>query len=338
MKKAIKYFYYVCLFFICFEIALLILGYRRYINVSYNITSTPSYCLIPHAKLGFGLKPGNFNVTINKGFHYKTTHNQDSLRTTGKALNDTSYKVFFFGCSYTYGMGVNDDENFVSLFQQKHPNLNVKNFGVPGYGTIQSLLQLQSIIKKQDIPNTVIINYANFHDIRNGLTPQYRLNLKMGYEQANDSLKQFMQSSNIPFVRKENNGFIIDYCNWKNIYNNWWLRESLASVNYVQTFIDKQTEKKIPTQQITLFIFDEIKKLCDNHNINLIVTGITKNKETEILLEKLNYKGINILDISVDLENKNYNNSPYDNHPNEFAHSLYANSIDGYFTLLNPTL
>lgn len=337
LKKGIKFLYYIVLFFICLEIALLILGYRKYTNTTYSIKSSPEYCIIPHKNLGFALKPGQFNITINKGLNYKVSHTSDSLRYTGVSYKYNP-KVYFFGCSYTYGMGVNDNENFVYLFQEKHPNLNVKNFGIPGYGTIQCLLQLKSLITKQDIPNTIVVNYANFHDIRNSLTPQYRLNLKMGYELANDSLKKLMLTSNVPYIKKNKKTFIIDYCKWENLYKNWQLRETLASVNYLQTLLDKQTEKNIPTQQITLFIFDEIKKLCDKHNIKLVVTGITQNNDTKKFLNNLKIHQIKSIDISVNLSDNKYNNTPYDNHPNKLAHLEFAKALNVYFDTSNISL
>ncbi|HIP32863.1 MAG TPA: SGNH/GDSL hydrolase family protein [Crocinitomicaceae bacterium] len=241
-----KWIYYILLTPICFEVALLVLGYRKYTPIDYTITSSPSYCLSPDAKLGFALNPGSFEVTMNKGLIYSVTHSSDSLREIPFPHSDSAEnKIYFLGCSYTYGMGVNDDENLPALVQKEVPNSVVKNFGVPGFGTIQSYLQLQKMITENDIPTTVILNYANFHDIRNALTPFYRENLKIGFERSNKEVKKIMQSGKIPFVKEQNGHFSIEFCEWNNLYKHWPLRSYLASVNYLQSQYDLRKDNKI---------------------------------------------------------------------------------------------
>jgi hypothetical protein len=335
LKKRFKWLYYIILIIPCLEIALLILGYRSYTHLEYNISSKPTYCLLSHNTLGFSLKPGAFEVSINNELNYSVSHGKDSTRKIPfKSIKDSStQKVYFFGCSYTYGMGVNDNENFPALVQQKYLNLKVKNFGVPGYGTIQSYLKLKGLINNNDIPDVAIINYADFHDMRNSLSPQYRLNLKMGYENSNEEVKKLMNTSRVPFVNFKSGFYKVDFCKWEEIYTNWFLRETLASVNYFQSFSDKRNEKSIPQKEITLYLFNEIRNLCDSNNIKLIINGITSNLNTRIIIGDLTKDGYNALFMGVDLTLPKYNNLPLDSHPNKLAHKLFADKVINYLPL-----
>lgn len=328
MKQILKWTYYILLIPICFEIALLLFGYNRYLPVEYTITSTPTYCLSSDSSLGFALNPGQFKVTINKGLTYSVSHTKDSIRTIPFKYNDTAnMEVYFMGCSYTYGMGVNDDENFPALIQKEFPDIKVKNLAIPGFGTVQSYLQLKRLLKNDNLPEILIVNYADFHDMRNALTPYYRENLKTGFENSSKNIKTLMTSSKLPFVTKNKNQYSIHYCEWNNIYENWMFRDVFASVNYLQLTNDELKDKAIPKKEITHFLFEEINQLCIENEIKLLVTGITQNENTKSTLDVLKKKGIETLDISINLNSTLYNNMPYDSHPNKLTHRIWAEKI-----------
>lgn len=72
-----------------------------------------------------------------------STIGEDGFRTTPSAKKGLS-RINFFGCSFTYGYGLNDDETFPYYVAQKIENISVKNFGFTGYGVHQALAILQS--------------------------------------------------------------------------------------------------------------------------------------------------------------------------------------------------
>jgi hypothetical protein len=314
------------------ELCLRILGYRPFQQIDYHIESAPSNCLIAHPSLGFALHPGDFEVTINEGLHYSVRHGSDSLRVSNETVDRGEVKnvVYFFGCSYTYGMGVDDSLTFPYLVSRNLPNSLVKNFGVPGYGTVQTLLQLEKFIAAGDIPDIAIINYADFHDDRNSLTPRYRRDLYMGYQRSNPSVKKSMQDSQLPFVVKNGDGLVIDFCPWDQLYDHWTYRETFALVNLLQDWSDQNQMRSIDKEENTRYLFSVIKALCDQTGIRLIVTGLTPSASTKILLSDLREQQIEALDISVDLASDHYRNAPYDDHPNQAAHAVFAKKITAY--------
>ncbi|MDR0338852.1 MAG: hypothetical protein LBH65_01085 [Desulfovibrio sp.] len=58
---------------------------------------------------------------------------------------DASVAVVFFGCSYTFGMGLEDEEAFpFRVGQALGPEYQVFNFAFPGYGAHQMLAQIEN--------------------------------------------------------------------------------------------------------------------------------------------------------------------------------------------------
>jgi hypothetical protein len=74
-------------------------------------------------------------------------------RRTTTHLSESEPKQFavFFGCSYLFGEGSNDDETIPSQFSKAAPQFRSYNYGVPGYGTQQMLAIIESGKLKQEI-------------------------------------------------------------------------------------------------------------------------------------------------------------------------------------------
>lgn len=328
--STITYVFYIILLIVpCSELALRILGYQAYHQRVFHIEASPEHCIIAHPELGFALHPGGYEVTINEGLHYFVRHGKDSLRFTGNTIHEDSRQdsIYFFGCSYTYGMGISDSLTFPFLIQQSKPNSYIRNFGVPGYGTVQSYLQLKQLIKTNEKPTAIIINYADFHDDRNALTPAYRRDLFMGFQASNPSVESTMQQASVPFVGKKAGIYQLQSCKWQHIYESWPSRKTFAFVNFLQDFSDQRKTDTIDKKETTLSIFSQIKGLCDQHNIRMLVTGITPSIQTKEMLLNLKKAGIQTLDIAIDLSLKKYTNAPYDDHPNAKAHAIFAKKL-----------
>ena len=79
--------------------------------------------------------------------------------------------VVFFGCSFTYGEGLNDEDSFpFKVGQILGPQYQVYNFGMSGYGSHQMLAQIQSGIlddmAKQYEEIVVLYTTIEAHEIR----------------------------------------------------------------------------------------------------------------------------------------------------------------------------
>jgi hypothetical protein len=332
VRSQLYYFLYLLILVpVALEGTLLMLGYRPFQPVPFAIESEPEYCIIPHQNLGFALRPGQYRVTINEGLDYTVTHGSDSLRITQTTPpTSATHSAYFFGCSYTYGMGVPDSLTFPFLINAEKADWTTKNFGVPGYGTVQSYLQLQACIARGDIPEVAIVNYADFHDDRNALTPAYRRDLYLGYQRANVAVSSNMAPARVPYATPAPVAYTVQYCPWDRIYDNWHARETFATINLLQDLRDYQHRRQLDAEAITAYLFQQIQNRCTAHGIRLIVTGITRSPETTALLNTLSASGLETLDLAVDLKQNRYRNYPYDDHPNAEAHRIFARRISNY--------
>ncbi len=324
MKKRIRYYFFLTLITpICFELALRVLGYSAYQQVPYSIISKPNMCLEASVDLGFSLGEGTYSVSINGAPKYTATHTNGKRITRKSSANDSLPCVFVMGCSFTYGMGVNDSVSFPYQLQSHFKNFSIENFGVPGFGTVQSYLQLEKEINIGNIPELVIVNFCDFHHERNSLTPRFRNSLVMGYQRSNKEATSKLVKSRFPYVENKE----IKFVEFNHLYSNWKGRETLASVNYFQTMKDERLTAQINLEQNSLEIFRRMQAICKKHNIKFMVTGLTRNSATRAFIARLKKSNIDAVDISLDLSQKKYNQLPYDTHPNSRAHDYFTKRI-----------
>jgi len=81
--------------------------------------------------------------------HYST--DKFSRRTTINPNSDADRYAVFFGCSFLFGEGANDNETIPSQFAAAAPQYRAYNYGVPGYGTQHMLAKLESGTLRDEI-------------------------------------------------------------------------------------------------------------------------------------------------------------------------------------------
>lgn len=314
------------------ELGLRILGFRPYEITPYTIQSEPAFCLIPHPQLGFGLQPGSFDISVNQGPGFKARHGADSLRITPPdTLPEAQPEIWMMGCSYTYGMGVGEAQTFTALLQQKFPHYRFRNFGVPGYGTVQSYLQLKKSLAEGEKPALVVLNYADFHPSRNVLSPPYRKALFMGFQTSNEAVSQYAYRSRIPYVDPLAEGLEIRAEKWEHLYQNWPGRHYFSLINLGQDVSDYFREGRMRPREKSLDLILEMQALCQEAEIPFVVSLLTEHETNETLLTQLGQQGIFMVDMALDLREPGLNMLPYDAHPSARAHALYAAALSEAF-------
>lgn len=323
-KKRLYYiFFLLILFFPMVEIAARIAGYKPYKVVPFTIHTEPKNCLIGDSVLGLALNPGSFVVTVNQGLVYKTTHLPNGRRSLGRRQPERDKKLFLFGCSFTYGMGVNDTCSFASILQEKQDTYKIDNFAVPGYGNVQSLIQLRKELKKGNIPDRVILCFSYLHFERNALTPSYRKSLLMGYARSGRTTPKTLKNARFPYYDKGQ----LKHVPWKDIYSKWPLLESSATVNFFNSIQDRKVTESIDAQKTTEAVIGDIYKLCSKNEIPFTLCLLDENDNTKSLKKFCDAKSITAIEIGWDYMNKDLTNMPVDNHPNERGHRFIASKI-----------
>jgi len=78
-------------------------------------------------------------------FNVLYTTDEKGRRITADNQSTADTLILLFGCSYTYGEGLNDDETFAwQLSELLGPKFQVYNYGFHGYGSHQMLALLES--------------------------------------------------------------------------------------------------------------------------------------------------------------------------------------------------
>jgi len=322
---------YPTVIFLCLEIAFRIMGYGSFHNDDYSIKATPKNAYVGHEDLGIQLNPGRYKITLNDKVKFVANHNEGNHRFVPESRYSAAPDLLFLGCSFTYGYGVNDDENFPSLIQKEFPELSVRNAGVIGYGTVQSLIQLKEAVEEGSV-KTVLLNFSSFHFIRNNLSQAYRSNLKIGYQRSSSEVDNQMKNSRFPL--KASCDSEIEFQPWETMYSNWAGREWLAAINWMQSAYDNSKDDVENQSEITACIISEMAELCKKKGIVFGVVCLDTTAETKKLKTKLS--NIPWLEINFDFGNKKYTNLPYDSHPNKRGHRLIAKRMKSFLNdLLN---
>ena len=274
--------------------------------------STPSPFFVADSILGYRMQPGEYQIVENDTVVWNATHTQDGYRTTGSDLSEPSDEIWIFGCSFTYGVAVADSLTFPFLIQKQFPHLKVRNFGVAGYGTHHALLQLERELDKRRKPATVILAYADFHDMRNTASP-----LQMKAFKNVSLIKGFTY----PRTRLISDSVCIDHVPLA--YSGFPLSDRLRLAWLVEASITSYRSRAQESNEVTKALIQRINAVCLGHKIDLVLACIHGGANREQLFEQLGTTGIDVVDISTDLSRSGYY-VPGDGHPGQLAHEQYA--------------
>ncbi len=327
-QKILWVLYIIILLPICLEISLRILNAQPYVQQDYHISSTPEEPFVADDSLGIILKTGKYDITLNHELTFTSTHQENQTRRVvfKDELQIDQEKIAVLGCSFTYGYGVNDEEHFTSLLQRRHPNFDFINYGVIGYGTTHGYLQLKKWDKNNEVPKTIILNFATDHFNRNVLSSSYRRALSIGFNRSLRNANELMDEARYPVTL--NSKLEISYVKWNEMYEDWLGRSVFSSINFIQTKSDEINDLANKPVEVTYSLMKEMKAICDKNGAKFIVSLLDENEQSKTLKERLTNSGITTVDVDFDFQNEKIINYPYDNHPNALGHELIAKKID----------
>jgi hypothetical protein len=313
----------IVLFFIFAEVILRFNGVKPWQQDNIAIQVTPGGRLFTkHPSLGYTHIPGKFTVTLNDGYSFIVNHLPNTLRVT-HALNtyveeENKREIWIFGCSFTHGWALNDQETYPWLLQERFPKYEVVNFGVSGYGTMHSLIQFREALRLGKVPQTVVLTYASFHDERNVFSRNRRKEVapwnKLG-------------PLNQPYALLNQNG-TLNYYLADVEYREFPLMTYSALMHFIEIIYNKFENWRYRSQQVSKELILEFARTAKKNKINFVVAGIWSDSQKSNLLSFIKEEGIMVVDISVDLNNKENTNLPHDEHPNALANKKYADKLE----------
>ena len=267
--------------------------------------------------MGYCLKPGRFTVYMADGFPVQTTHLPSFERATRGADQPSERgEVWVFGCSYTYGWSVADEETFPWLIQQALPSFRVRNFGVPGYGNLQGLLRFREEIKKGVSPKIVVLVYASFHDERNAGLRRWQKSL---IRPRNGNIGPQAQ----PRATLDSEGNLKTSEHPEEFWELPGMR-TWSIPHSIEKRWNKFQANTVPTGKISQQIIRNFAQEAEKQGAVFLLAGIESDLKTESMLRWWEREGGTTADISVNMNENGMRNDPHDCHPGPKAHRVFA--------------
>lgn len=100
---------------------------------------------------------------------FRVTYEKDGQRVTSEERSAKGVPLRLLGCSFVEGFGLDDVDTFAWKLQERLPQYSVRNYGVGGFGTYQSLLMLRQLPRNDErlLDSIVVYGFAAFHTYRN---------------------------------------------------------------------------------------------------------------------------------------------------------------------------
>lgn len=114
--------------------------------------------------LGWELIPGSQQHHKQKDFDVTYHIGENGLRMQESSLQSNK-RVLVLGDSFTFGIGLNDDETWPSLLQKKFKTYSFINAGVSGYSTEQMFLQWKELQNKIH-PDVILLSIYLGNDVQ----------------------------------------------------------------------------------------------------------------------------------------------------------------------------
>ncbi len=273
----------------------------------------------PDPVLGYRHRPGPFAIRLTNGYKWVATHGQDTLRRTraGNREGAGGKGLWVFGCSFTHGWSLEDDQTYPWKLQEKLPTYDVRNFGVGGYGTLQSYLQLDRELESADPPEICVLAYADFHDARNTFLRERRKsvitwNTRQGLPQPHAWL---------------NDEGELEWGTDESVYREFPGMRRFAFAHFLEQRYNEREAARSRSHDVSKAIIERFQGLCEEHGIRLFVAGISDHEDTADVLAWCRERGIAAGDISVPLDEPGNRNLPHNAHPSARANQEYARRL-----------
>ena len=325
IEKFILVFSSIFISLIIIEVLLRTFGFeaQKYREHGLKEPTTNKY----HQILGWEPKEGVYDFPpYSESENYtKLTILKDGSRYSGKSATNVKGDIIVVGGSFGQGWGVNDEETFSYLLQKKLPNFKVKNYSVNGYGSFQSLLMLEEIFKKNKNVKLVIYSYILHHETRNYGNASWIQGL---------SNSKSLTHVSLPYARLDKNNNLIKYKPTK------YFKLPLRKYSVLITKIEKKIMRAklfsldIDELKITQKIIHEMKLLAEKNGSKFAFVNFDPPSESMRVLGKnhlITYNKftkknkIKLIDCGYELTDEHRVKG--DGHPNNKAHTLYADCI-----------
>ena len=100
-------------------------------------------------RIGWRLSPGWHGRHVHQDYDVRYTIDTDGYRKSAGAASMDAARIDVYGDSYTFGLGVDDDDTFVARLNRRTERWHLHNRAIPGFSTDQQLLQLEGELRDE---------------------------------------------------------------------------------------------------------------------------------------------------------------------------------------------
>ena len=256
-------------------------------------------------RLGWFPIPGS-QKTLHGMRTISVVHNHDGFRDLEHSKTSDKPRLLFLGDSFVWGFEVNAAERFTDKLQVRHPEWDIYNCGVSGYGTDQEYLLLQQWFDRYR-PSLVLLVFCTENDRFDN-----RLNFrdKAYYKPYFTTNSQGLELQGVPVPRSERSIF----SGHRLLGCSYFLRMLVRCSCNLHAQIEEVPD---PTHSIIA----ELQKFLQARGTQLAV-GVTATDKS--LQRFLSQSGIPCLDLSTT------NRFHYDGHWTPVGHDFVCSQIEAF--------
>lgn len=319
--------------FLLVEIALRVLGYKPYVARHYVMQSDPPDCFVKDSAFMISLRPGAFSVTVNEGLQYKATHNAAGHRVTCFDDREAALpEIVVMGCSFSYGLGVNDSLTYAFRLNTLLDSFTVENLSIPGTGLVHQIYMLKRHLAQGDTPAIANFNYLDFHEEREVLASTKRDGMRdaLFYNKKTVGEKDAGAPWGYVYARLEKNQLEIKYKDLREGFSAWPGRTYSALVNLLEQTYNKRADQSLDAPNVAREALLLAQKVCKDNGIRMIVTRMSQHSEG--IKEFCDLHHIENLDVSFDVGDHEATLHPHTAHPNARTHNAIAQALAEYIS------
>lgn len=188
LSSALLLYFFPFIFLVIIICTILILEDRKLQNSQFRMTNETSFKILRnnlYDSMGHFWQLNNKNIDsllFNKAndriegsiiipdlelehkFHYSTDEKGRRICSKNNSLTEKPI-IAVYGCSFTWGTGIKDEDTFCWKLQEKFPEYKILNYGKPGFSLYEIVLMLEQNIST-DKPAITILAYHECQDPR----------------------------------------------------------------------------------------------------------------------------------------------------------------------------
>ncbi len=264
-----------------------------------------------------------WDTSVTGGERVVVTFEDDGGRVTAppgqRRPGDRS--VVFIGGSFTAVDYLDDPDTFPWLLQAAHPDVTIRNYGVGGYGTYQSLLKLREVLAGDGpAPDLVVYSFLHHHVYRNVAAETWLNQLAWA---------SYRGHAAVPHCTLDGDGELVEHPPLRRTVGPVERTSALYALAERAT-LDRMDRRKGQAVEVTRALFAELNRTCRQQGATLLINffGLPEDLYRQ-LLPTLEAEGIS--DLPNILESRDDLTCPWgDGHPNEEANRLYAGNLDRF--------